>query len=498
MRYAIQNNDSPALIARTYGVSFDALINANPQKPTTIVNGVRTWQSLLPGETVIVPVGGMVGDAASDIGALVAAGGPCLQANVALVCAAQRAIGVTVDGKWGSNTATAARARVPGAPAGCSPRPSWWAPVGQSNCPPPNPFAAAPAVPAAVQALVGINPCDQANVAVVCAAQRALGVTVDGKYGTTTASAAFRLNPNVPRACSPRPAWWAPVGQSNCVSGAAPAPAPAPAPKPAPKAVAAAVEALVGINLCLQGSVWLVCAAQKELGVTVDGKYGVDTATAARRVLPNAPAGCSPRPSWWKPKGQSNCPGAAQPAPTAKTTTKATTTTTTTKTSGAAVPAAVQALVGINPCLQANSGVVYAAQTALGIKADGKYGPGTAAAARALLVPSAPACSPAPSWWGAKGTAQAKAATDTAKAAATKTAGGATASQTDQAKAAAAAAAAQAADAAAKAAQASTQAQANAAAAAAKAASDAAAKAAAQATTQAEADAAAAAGKSVV
>ncbi len=54
------------------------------------------------------------------------------------------------------------------------------------------------------------------KVSGICAAQRALGVTVDGKYGATTASAAWRIDQNVPKACSPRPAWWAPAGKSNC------------------------------------------------------------------------------------------------------------------------------------------------------------------------------------------------------------------------------------------------------------------------------------------
>ena len=77
------------------------------------------------------------------------------------------------------------------------------------------------------------------------------------------------------------------------------------------------VQALTSINPCDQGYAALVSQAQASLGVTVDGKYGNDTATAAQRLLPNAPAGCSPRPAWWSPPGQSSAPAGAAPAPSA-------------------------------------------------------------------------------------------------------------------------------------------------------------------------------------
>jgi len=270
-----------------------------------------------------------LGDAAQDaILAVIAAGGPCLQANVMLVCAAQAALGVKVDGKWGTDTSTAARSRVPNAPAGCSPRPTWWAPVGQSSCPiVPSaatiPTAVSPTVtpalaPAAVIALGAIDPCQQANVAIVCAAQKALGVSVDGKYGTDTATAARRVFAGAPPACSPRPSWWAPVGSSNCGSTVLPpVSAPVPVPATASVAVPAAVAALATVNPCLQTNVAIVYAAQTALGVAKDGKYGTDTAAAARRILPSAPAACSPRPSWWAPVGVVNpiVPGAATPPP---------------------------------------------------------------------------------------------------------------------------------------------------------------------------------------
>lgn len=59
---------------------------------------------------------------------------PCSQANVAAVCATQAALGLTADGKYGDTTAARVRSFTPSAPAGCSPRPVWWAPAGVSNC----------------------------------------------------------------------------------------------------------------------------------------------------------------------------------------------------------------------------------------------------------------------------------------------------------------------------------------------------------------------------
>lgn len=516
MRYNAKNGDSPSKIARKYGVNFDRLIAANPRKATTVVTGPdgiarRTWRSLSPRETIIVPVGGVVGEYfgpagylgdvwADAIKPLVDAGGPCLQQNVGLVCAAQRALGVSPDGKWGSDSATAAKG-ISGAPPACSPRPSWWAPKGQSNCT----TAAAPRPAATTAPSSGVSSLLLAANAARAALAADPGYCTSVKKSGTPVNTAIHnfktawnsANPNnkVPINTgnyeqSVADALSSVIGQTappGCGAGAA---APTPSASVSPASAPAAVQMLLGINPCDPANAAAVCAAQRALGVSPDGKYGADTATAARRLAPQAPAGCSPRPSWWAPKGQTNCGGAA-PAPTPAPTTR-----TTAPTGGA--PAAVQALVGIDPCLQANSGIVYAAQSALGILADGKYGAGTSAAARALGVNAPAGCSPPPLWWGAKGTAKAATATQTAKTAAASTpsgGGGTPAATTDQAKAAAAAAAAQAADAAAKAQAASTPAQADQAATDAKAAQDAAARAAAQATTQAQADQAAAAAK---
>jgi LysM domain len=215
--------------------------------------------------------GAGVGDVAGDaLNALLAAGDPCDPNNAALVCAVQTALGIGADGKWGAGTAKAAQAVVPGAPGACTPRPSWWAPAGQSNCggappmqmpplvvtpapapapvpaPPPAtvpattaPSSLPPAPPPAVLAMTTLDPCAAANVSAVCAAQAALGIGVDGKWGAGTAKAAQAVLSNAPPACAPRPGWWAPAGQSNCGGGATPGPAPKPrggggAPGPVP------------------------------------------------------------------------------------------------------------------------------------------------------------------------------------------------------------------------------------------------------------------------
>lgn len=202
-----------------------------------------------------------VGDAGSDaVQALLAAGDPCDPSNASLVCTVQSALGIGVDGKWGAGTAKRAQAVFAGAPGPCSPRPNWWAPAGQSNCgqgaPPPPPASilqiptitvpgtlpdspipantappSGPTAPPALLAMTTLDPCDPANVGAVCAAQAFLGLQPDGKWGAGSASKARALMPNAPPACSPRPGWWAPKGQSNC-GGAAPAPFPHTAPTP--------------------------------------------------------------------------------------------------------------------------------------------------------------------------------------------------------------------------------------------------------------------------
>ena len=58
MIYTTRQGDSPYKIARKFGVQLADLIAANAHKDTTLVAGVRTWQSLQPGEVLSVPGGG--------------------------------------------------------------------------------------------------------------------------------------------------------------------------------------------------------------------------------------------------------------------------------------------------------------------------------------------------------------------------------------------------------------------------------------------------------
>src|SRR5882672_7965698 len=107
MAYKVQNGDSPARIARRFGVPMGTLIAANPHKPTHFVAGQRTWQALGLGEPLNVPVG---------VGAIApaAAGAPHGQIRQGSsgpdVALWQTIIGVTADGIFGPKTATATKA----------------------------------------------------------------------------------------------------------------------------------------------------------------------------------------------------------------------------------------------------------------------------------------------------------------------------------------------------------------------------------------------------
>jgi hypothetical protein len=100
--------------------------------------------------------------------------------------------------------------------------------------PAPSPGPGAAAAPAAVQMLLGLNPCLQTNVEIVRAAQRTLGLTPDGKYGNDTSTAARRLAPSAPAACSPAPSWWGSKGVPALPGPPAPPPPPPGPPPPAP------------------------------------------------------------------------------------------------------------------------------------------------------------------------------------------------------------------------------------------------------------------------
>jgi hypothetical protein len=59
MLYQVQYGDSPATIAARFGITMAQMLAANPQKPTTWVNGIQTFISLAPGETISVPASGV-------------------------------------------------------------------------------------------------------------------------------------------------------------------------------------------------------------------------------------------------------------------------------------------------------------------------------------------------------------------------------------------------------------------------------------------------------
>lgn len=261
MIHSVQHGDSPASIARRYGVSVRALIGANRHKPLATVavgvGSVQTWASLGLGEQINIPVGvGAIAPAplnASHKQISVTNPGPHVaDADVALW---QTIIGVTADGLFGPNTQAATK--------------KW---------------------------------------------QAAHGLAADGIVGPKTWAAAVG---------APAPAASAPAPQQIQIPGLPAisiptftAPAPAPVPTVTPVAAPAAAAALAAIDPCYSENVQMVCAAQRALGVTADGKYGNDTATALRRFIPSAPPGCTPRPSWWTPTGQNNCTAvAASPLP---------------------------------------------------------------------------------------------------------------------------------------------------------------------------------------
>jgi peptidoglycan hydrolase-like protein with peptidoglycan-binding domain len=232
MSHKTQYGETPTIIARNFGVSMPALIAANPHKPTTMVDGKRTWQSLGVGEQLNVPVG------VGSLGAIAPADPAAPHAMIrqgssgADVALWQTIIGTTPDGQFGPNTAAATRSwqSSHGLSADGVVGPMTWAaalggafPQGASS---PVQAPSGGNVPAAVQALSSFDPCDPSNAALVCQAQSALGITADGKYGVDTQHAARRLLPTAPAGCNPRPGWWLPRGQSNCGGQQATTPVP--------------------------------------------------------------------------------------------------------------------------------------------------------------------------------------------------------------------------------------------------------------------------------
>ena len=252
--YLVQRGDSPASIARRHGVSIGSLLGANPHKPVVAVGQVRTWQSLGLGERLNLPVGvGAITPAPLNaVHKQISINNPGPHVADADVALWQTIVGATPDGLFGPNTQAATKA---------------W--------------------------------------------QAAHGLAADGIVGPKTwAAATLVAAPAAAAASLPQIATQI-LSQLPSIPGITPAAAPAPVPTAAPTVTPAAPAAAAilasGIDPCLSDNAQMVCAAQRVLGVAADGKYGNETATALRKFIPGAPPGCSPRPAWWTPTGQSNC-----------------------------------------------------------------------------------------------------------------------------------------------------------------------------------------------
>ena len=325
--YRVGYNDSPASIARRFGLAMSSLIAANPQKPTTVVAGTRTFRDLRIGEVLNIPSVGLNGTGVG-FNFLKATFVPWGLPQEIAKAAQHRH--VDHPSREGRNDWEHWRRVHPGTPR--SDYDNWWNQYGQNGGTISGVGDAGVGQgPAdAVAALTANDPCDPANVGLVWAAQQAVGVQPDGKWGSGSAKAANAKGFPSPPGCSPRPSWWAPAGQvnqppvgsgqytqpQNTMYGNAPAPAPAvsttTSPGSSPSTASPAVQQLTLVDPCDPSNVSAVGAAQSALGMQPDGKYGSGTATAARKQLGSfAPSACSPRPSWWLPPGQSNLGGAA-------------------------------------------------------------------------------------------------------------------------------------------------------------------------------------------
>jgi len=114
MFYRVTRGQSPAMVARALGTSVSALMSANSHKPTTVVAGRRTFQSLRYNELLHKPRAG-VGALGEDgtLGAVTPAAPGAPHAMIAAgssgpdVALWQKIIGVTADGSFGSGTAAA-------------------------------------------------------------------------------------------------------------------------------------------------------------------------------------------------------------------------------------------------------------------------------------------------------------------------------------------------------------------------------------------------------
>lgn len=332
MAYKVQIGDSPARIARRFGIPMSSLIRANPHKPVTVVAGQHTWRGISVGEAVNVPGGGTVGDylGAYAPGSITGTHATIRRGSSGTDVATWQAfLGLTADGIFGANTESATRAFQSGhgltADGVVGPK-TWAAAQGSissqtqaaqtlfaARAPTPAPLNAPHA-----QIRKGSTGPD------VALWQTIVRVTPDGIFGpiTETATKAWQAAHGLAADGIVGPKTW---GAALSSAGPiAPAPTASPAPTPvsfptpsvptvAPVSVAAAVQALAGVDPCYSGNAMMVCAAQAALGITPDGKYGPATAAAVKRLVPGAPAACN-TPLWWGKKTDNKCTGGVAPS----------------------------------------------------------------------------------------------------------------------------------------------------------------------------------------
>ncbi len=243
--YTVVYNDSPSAIAKRFGITLSDLLAANPQKPTTVTAGVRTFREIRVGETLNIPTVGLSGADATGVGfnffkAALLPWGAITETEKALRHSPHR---VTQGARFlpqhtrSDQTWERWRQVHPGTP--YSDYIQWYEQYGKSGGTIGDAgTGVGDVVSDTMNALSQVDPCNQTYVGMVCSAQSVLGLNPDGKWGSQSYGAAKARGLSAPSPCSPRPSWWAPVGQSNCGSVSAPPPVPiygnAPVPMPAP------------------------------------------------------------------------------------------------------------------------------------------------------------------------------------------------------------------------------------------------------------------------
>jgi hypothetical protein len=289
--YTVTRGDSPASIAKKFGVSMDQLLNANPQKSTTVVRGVRTWTDLSINEGLNLPKAGVRVGYVAGVG----------QAGTADVQWVQRALNklgeyaqadtdipppwprVDEDGVTGDPTKISIDVyrKVRGLGTG---------PLTASES-----WKLRDALAADLHAAAFGEQYSSYGGAwypdwLKAAMKRALRIFLKNQ-GSTDAQA----DVIVAKVESEQKWPWlkAPAGTVNGAGVG--------------DYAVDAVRAASAVDPCARENVRHVCAAQAAMGFRPDGKWGTDTYIAALGFDPQARPGCSPRPAWWPPPGYGAC-----------------------------------------------------------------------------------------------------------------------------------------------------------------------------------------------